>query len=177
MNWQAIIAVAEIIGLIFIIISVFYLAKQVHLANKQSLAESLKDATMLYAQQYKETFGTEESTAFMRKALNDYENLRQDEKGRLFSIILGYIGAWNNLYAKYQAGFLDDGTYNSITIAFASLLQTPGGLACIAQIHDGFILPPHIMNMTVVKQISGFEIRPYIDCLDFLKVNSQEIKG
>ena len=57
MNYQAIIAVAEIVGLIFIIISVFYLAKQVQLANKQSLAESLKDATMLYAQQYKETMG------------------------------------------------------------------------------------------------------------------------
>jgi len=59
MDWQAIIAVAEIIGLIFIIISVFYLAKQMHLANKQSLSDSLKDATLQYAQQYKETFGTE----------------------------------------------------------------------------------------------------------------------
>lgn len=169
MNWQAIIAAAEIIGLIFIILSVFYLAKQVHLANKQSIAESLKDATMLYAQQYKETFGTEESTAFMRKALNNYENLSQDEKGRLFSIILGYIGAWNNLYTKFQAGLLDDGTYNSITIAFASLLQTPGGLACINQIHEGFWLPPHIMKNTVIKEISGFAVRPYNDCLDFLK--------
>jgi len=108
----------------------------------------------------------------MRKALNDYENLNQDEKGRLFSIILGYIGAWNNLYTKYQAGFLDDGTYNSITIAFASLVQTPGGLACIKQIHEGFTLPPHIMNNTLLKEISGFKVRPYIDCLDFLKIHS-----
>lgn len=172
MNWQAISAVAEIIGLIFIVISVFYLAKQVQHANKQSLSDSLKDATQLYSKQYNETFGTEESTAFMRKALNDYENLRQDEKGRLFSIILGYIGAWDNLHTKYEAGFLAEETYNSITIAFASLLQTPGGLACITQIHEGFKLPPYIMNNTEIRQISGFEIRPYIDCLDFLKITT-----
>lgn len=169
MNWQAILVVVEIIGLIFIIISVFFLAKQVHQATKQSMADSLKDATQLYAQQYKESFGTEESTAFMRKALNDYEILSKDEKGRLFSIILGYIGAWDNLNTKYQAGLLDKGAYNSITAAFASLLQTPGGLACIHQIHEGFWLPPRIMNNTVLKQISGFDILPYNDCLDFLK--------
>jgi len=28
------------------------------------------------------------------------------------------------------------------------------------------------MNNTAIKQISGFEIRPYVDCLDFLNVKS-----
>jgi hypothetical protein len=171
-NWQAITGGAEIIGLIFILISVFYLAKQVKHTNTLSMAESLRDATQLYTQQYKESFGTEKRAAFMRKALNDYENLSQDEKAGLFSIILGYIGAWDNLYTKHQAGFLQDETYNSITIAFSSLLQTPGGLACIEQINESFTLPPYIMDKTVVKNIAGFEVRPYTDCLDFLKINS-----
>jgi len=63
----------------------------------------------------------------MSKALNDYTCLSQDEKARLFSIIIGYVGAWDNLHTKYEAGFLPEWTYRSITVAFASLLQTPGG--------------------------------------------------
>ena len=138
MNYQAIIVLAEIIGLIFIIISVFYLAKQVKLGNKQTTTDSLSDALKLYIEQYNNSYGTEKKVAFMRKALNDYTCLSQDEKGRLFSIIIGYVGAWDNLHTKYQAGFLPKGTYSSITVAFTSLLQTPGGLACIKQIHEAF---------------------------------------
>ena len=170
MNWQAISTMAEISGLLFLIVSVVYLGKQVRHTNTQAAAESLKDATQLYAQQYEACFGTKERAAFMRKALNDYNCLNQDEKALLFSRIMGFIGAWDNLYTKYQAGFLLKETYVSITIAFASVLQTPGGLACIQQIHEAFTLPPYIMNNTKVKSIEGYEVRPYTECLDFLNM-------
>jgi hypothetical protein len=170
MNYEAIIAISEVLGLIFIIVSVFYLAQQVKVGNKQTTTDSLSDATKFYIEQYNNSYGTEKNVAFMRKALNDYTCLSQDEKGRLFSIIIGYVGAWNNLHNKYQAGFLPKGTYSSITVAFTSLLQTPGGLACIKQIHEAFGMPPHVMDKTVIKNIDGVEIRPFADCLDFLKV-------
>jgi len=173
MNWQAITTGIEIVSLVFILISVFYLGKQVKLANSQSSAESLKDATQLYVKQYKDSFGSRKRVAFMRRALNDYAALSQDEKGCLFAIILGYIGAWDNLHTKYKAGFLDDATYHSITIAFASLVQTPGGFACIKQIEKEFTLPPYIMNNTVAKEIAGFNVRPYTDCLDFLQLHTE----
>lgn len=156
-------------GLVVLIISVIYLAREVSQTNAQTRSEALQDATQLYVTQYEKSFGTEESTAFMRKALNDYSELNQDEKGKLFAIILGYVGAWDNLHTKYQAGFLDDQAYNSITIAFSSLLQSPGGLSCINQIHESFLLPQHIMDNTKTKNISGHDIKPYIDCLDFLE--------
>ena len=105
----------------------------------------------------------------MRKALNDYTCLNQDEKGRFFAVIIGYVGAWDNIRAKYEAGFLDEAIYNSITISFASLLQTPGGYACIQQVHEGFGLPPHILKNTSVESVSGHKIMSYVDCLDFLK--------
>lgn len=173
MNWQKISIALEVLGILTFIASVVYLAKQVKHGNKQSTADSVSDATKLYLEQYKDSFGTEKKTAFMRKALNDYKCLSQDEKGRLFSIIIGYVGAWDNLHTKYQAGFVPKGTYISITVGFASLIQTPGGLACIEQINEGFGLPPHVMDKTVVKNISGFEIRPYFECLDFIKIHSQ----
>lgn len=169
MNWEAITAVSEIVGLIVLIVSVIYLARQVAQTNTQTTSEALKDATQLYVAQYDRSFGTEENTAFMRKALNNYSSLSQDERGKLFSIILGYIGAWDNLHTKYHAGFLDDDTYNSITIAFCSLLQSPGGSSCIRQIHENFQLPQYIMDNTKTKNIAGHEIKPYVDCLDFLE--------
>ena len=174
MNWPAITAIAELIGLIILVVSVIYLGKQVKHSNLQATSVGLQDATQLYLAQYEKSFGNEERTAFMRKALNDYTNLNQDEKGRLFSIIIGYVAAWDNLHTNFQSGFLLKETYNSITIAFASLLQTPGGLACINQVNEEFILPPYIMNNATVKSIAGQKIKPYIDCMDFVKNTDNE---
>ena len=176
MNYDAIIALAEVLGLIFIIISVFYLAQQVKVGNKQTTTDSLSDAAKFYIEQYNNSYGTEKNVAFMRKALNDYTCLSKDEKGRLFSIIISYIGAWDNLHNKYEAGFLPEATYNSITVAFSSLLQTSGGLACIKQIHEGFGLPPYMMDKTTIKSFGGIEIKPFSDCLDFIKADTQEMK-
>lgn len=177
MNWQVVSIVLEIVSIIALIASVFYLAKQVKIGNKQTVADSLSDAVKLYIEQYKNSYGTEERVAFMRKALNDYTCLSQNEKGRLFSIIIGYVGAWDNIHTKYQAGFLPEGMYVSITTAFASLLQTLGGLACINQIDEAFGLTPHVMDKTVTKSISGVEVRPFADCLDFIKINPDQMKG
>jgi hypothetical protein len=169
LSWEAITAASEIIGILVLIISVFYLARQVAHTNVQASTEALKDATQLYVAQYEKSFGTEKNAAFMRKALNDYASLSQEEKGKLFAIILGYIGAWENLHVKYKSGFLDVDLYNSITMSFCSLLQSPGGLQCIKQIENNFGLPPHIMANTKIKSIAGREIKPFVDCLDFLQ--------
>jgi hypothetical protein len=174
-SWDAITAVAEIVGLLVLIASVFYLARQVAHTNLQTTSESLKDATQLYAAQYEKSFGTEENTAFMRKALNNYSSLSQDEQGKLFSIIIGYVGAWDNLHSKFKSGFLEVGVYNSITMSFSSMLQSPGGLTCIHQIHENFTLPPHIMANTKLRSIAGHEIRPYVDCLDFLAPQVEQV--
>ena len=169
MDWQILSLIIEITGLIFIVISVFYLAKQLNHGNRLAGAESMSDAVQLYLQQYNNSFGSEEKAAFMRKALNDYSSLNQDEKALLFSIIIGYIGAWDNLRTKYEAGFLPEGTYNSITTAFASLLQSPGGFVCVEQINKEFGLPPYVMDKTVVIKIAGNEIKPFVQCIDFMK--------
>lgn len=169
MDLQILSLIIEISGLVFIVISVFFLAKQLNHGNRLASAESMSDAVQLYLQQYNNSFGSEEKASFMRKALNDYSSLNQDEKALLFSIIIGYIGAWDNIRTKYQAGFLPEGTYYSITTAFASLLQSPGGFACTEQINREFGLPSYVMDKTVVKKIGSNEIKPFVQCVDFMK--------
>ena len=164
--------IIEISGLLFIVVSVFFLAKQLNHGNKLAGAESMSDAVQLYLQQYNNSFGSKEKASFMRKALNDYSSLNQDEKAQLFSIIIGYVGAWDNIRTKYNAGFLPEGTYNSITTAFASLLQSQGAYACVEQIYKEFGLPPYVMDKTIVKKIGGIEIEPFVQCVDFMKISS-----
>lgn len=169
MDLQLLTLIVEFSGLLFVVISVIYLAKQLKHGNKMASAESMSDAVELYLHQYNNSFGSEERAAFMRKSLNDYSSLNQDEKALLFSIIIGYIGAWDNIRIKYEAGFLPEGIYNSITTAFSSLIQSPGGFACVKQIEREFGLPPYVMDKTVVKKIAGNEIKPFVQCIDFMK--------
>lgn len=159
----------EILGLLFVVISVFYLAKQLMHGNRLASAESMSDSVQLYLEQYNKSFGSVGKAVFMRKALNDYSSLNQDEKALLFLIMIGHVGAWDNLRTKYEAGFLPEGIYNSITIAFASLLQSPGGFACVEQIDREFGLPTYVMDKTIVKKIVGIEIKPFVQCVDFMK--------
>ena len=64
-------------------ILIFFLAKQLKHGNKLASAESMSDAVQLYLQQYNNSFGSEKKAFFMRKALNDYSSLNQDEKAFL----------------------------------------------------------------------------------------------
>lgn len=117
--------IAEIIGAIAVVISLLFVGMQVRQSNNLASADSLREGGEMWLRAY-DSFQTEESTAFMRKALNDYQGLSKDEKGRFFNLMFKYVGAFDILHNQYEAGLLREETYVSIAGAYYSLVSLPG---------------------------------------------------
>jgi len=118
--------IAEIIGGVAIVISLIFVGLQVRQSNTLAANDALKDGTQIWVDQYREAFGTEESTAFIRRGLNNYHDLNKDEQGRFFSLIVGFIAAFDNLYNQYNAGLLKEEVFISIASAYYKIINMPG---------------------------------------------------
>ena len=77
--------VAEIIGAVAIVVSLLFVGIQVRQSNTIAATDAIKDGTQIWTQAYGELFGTGESTAFFRRAINRCEDLSQDEQGEFFA--------------------------------------------------------------------------------------------
>ena len=118
--------IGEIIGAVAIIVSLLFVAQQLQQSNRLAAADSLREGTQVWQKAYVENFGSEESTSFMRKALNDYQSLSKDEKGRFYARFFGFVAAFDTLHNQYEAGLLREETYLSIARWYYSLVQMPG---------------------------------------------------
>ncbi|MFT5320651.1 MAG: hypothetical protein ACI934_000792 [Pseudohongiellaceae bacterium] len=136
---------AEVISAIAILISLTFVGLEIRDSNTLAASESLKDATQIWVTEYKINFGTEESSAFMRKALNNYNELTSDEKGRFLASMLGFIAAFDNVYNKYESGLLREDVFKSIALGFYGIATMPGAQQFFENTSP-LLFPPYVLN-------------------------------
>jgi hypothetical protein len=118
--------IAEIIGAAAIVVSLLFVGQELRQSNRLASAESLRAGTQVWLKAYEVNFGSEESTAFMRKAFNEYQSLSEDEKGRFYVGIFQFVAAFDTLHNQYEAGLLREETYISIALSYYSLIKMLG---------------------------------------------------
>jgi len=116
----------EIVGAVAIVVTLLFVGLELRQSNRLARTESLRAGTQIWSNEYSDSFGTEESTAFMRKAMNDYRSLSEDEKGRFFAAIMGFVSAFDTLHNQYEAGLLRKEVYESIARNYYGLVSKPG---------------------------------------------------
>jgi len=117
---------AEIIGSVAIVLSLVFVGLQLKQSNRLALATTQDIGTGRWVAQYHRAFDSGESTAFMRKALNHYDALTADEKGRFYALVFGFVGAFDTLREQHENGLLREETYQSIARAYYGLVKKPG---------------------------------------------------
>lgn len=144
---------AEIVGGIAIIVSLIFVGLEVRQSNTLVATDSLREGTHRFVTEYSNAFGTEESTAFMRKATNNFHELDKDEQGRFFAIVMGFVAAFDNIYNQYNAGTLREDVFASISIAYYGLIGMPGVQAMLA---ENFLeLPPYLLDYSSIELLAG----------------------
>ncbi len=144
---------AEIIGGVAIIVSLIFVGLEVRQSNKLVATDSLREGTHRFVMEYSNAFGTEESTAFMRKATNNFHELDKDEQGRFFAIIMGFVAAFDNIYNQYEAGTLREDVFASISIAYYGLIGMPGVQALFAE--NDLDIPPYLLDYSTIELLVG----------------------
>ena len=146
MNWDAIGAVAEVIGVIGLIISIGYLGMQVHQGNRVAQVSALQG---VFAIVLDHTRGLVEgdNRDIVIKGLIDYRNLKGADKLAFDSLMMGLMGMFEAALASSDVGLLDD--------------EHPDGFACYLRTR---MLPYNGMRdwWTDAKDIFGPDVQVWV---------------
>lgn len=147
--------IGEVIGAVGVIVSLVFVGLELRQSNLLAASESLREGTQYWLQAYDESIGSEESTAFWRRGLNDYVGLSKDEKGRFYATFFRYVGAFDTLHDQYEAGLLREETYRSIARSYYSLVKMPGVQQMMREME--IYLAPHLLDPAHNEALSGLE--------------------
>lgn len=127
MNWEALGAVAELVGSLAVVATIAYLGVQIR--------QNTKFAKIDAAQQLRSAMndvlrGISDNTDALRvyeKALTDPPALERNEKIRFDLIVLQMLRVSESLYLLYADGFLSEESWESTLSSLSVVLKTEGG--------------------------------------------------
>ena len=107
MNWDALSAISQLIGSLAVVLSVLYLAVQVHqstrvakLAMQDAAATALRDVT-------KPLMENAELERIWRVGLEDISALSIEERARFFHAVYQFLKAFETIHFHYVYGMMD----------------------------------------------------------------------
>ena len=107
MNWDAISAISQLIGSLAVVLSVLYLAVQVHqstrvarLATQDAAAAALRDVTKPFME-------NAELERIWRVGLEDVGALSVEERARFFHAAFQWLKAFETIHSHYVYGLMD----------------------------------------------------------------------
>jgi hypothetical protein len=127
MNWEALSAIADLIGVVLVIVSLIYLATQIRQSNQMALAESERELLESWANAVAGISVDDRTTDIFLRGLDDFNTLSNVEKTR-FSVIMQRLINTYISSVRMDSKSLVDSQEATIfgDICFAMIL-TPGG--------------------------------------------------
>ena len=128
MNWEAVSAIAEILGLAILIATLMYLAFQVRDSNRIAQANSLQ--SILDGQRDRSIIPwivDPEIGDVFAAGLNSFESLNASDKRRCFLTITEMVLQMQNVIQLYEKGLIADVEYEAWLAFTTSVVITPGG--------------------------------------------------
>jgi hypothetical protein len=107
MNWEAVSAIAQLIGSVAVVLSVLYLGVQVHrstrvakLATQDAAATALRDVTKPFME-------NPELARIWRVGLEDLSALSVEDRARFFHATYQFLKAFETIHFHYIYGLMD----------------------------------------------------------------------
>ena len=146
---------AEIISAVAIVVSLVFVGLQVRQSNSLAATDALREGTELWSNAYVRAFGTPESVAFFRSAINHCEELSKEQRGQFFAVLIKLVSAYDNIYNQYESGRLRQEVFVSIALTYYAIARSP--CAHTVLIEDVVNLPPWLLEPAHVEVLTGRE--------------------
>ena len=143
---------AEILGAVAIVVSLLFVGVQVRQSNSIATSDAILVSTQLWIGAYREVYGSSESIAFFRKAINHCEDLSDDERGRFFAMLGSFIAAYDNVYSQYMSGRLPVETFVSIGTTYYGIANTPCAHEVLTR--EYHLMPPWLVSASGIEELS-----------------------
>jgi len=127
MNWDALSAVAELLGSIAVVATLLYLAIQTRSINKQSQAETRYAFVDAMAQINTVIAQSKETASVWRRGLESFESLDEDERMQFVMFVGQYTNLWSVMHQLHLDQLLPDTQWQIVRIDMVSILKSDGG--------------------------------------------------
>jgi hypothetical protein len=125
-NWEAVSAIAQIIGSVAVVLSVLYLAVQVHqgnrvarLAAQDAAATSLRDVTKPLAE-------NAELARIWRAGLENLQSLPAEEQARFFHCVYQFLKAFETIHFHHASGLMEEQVWRGWCGLLEHYIASPG---------------------------------------------------
>jgi hypothetical protein len=128
-NWDALGAIAELLGSVAVVVTLIFLLKQLKTNSvmiQNSTAQGAADSIAAWARQLTEN---PELYRIYRVGLKGDSELSRDERGLFDLILFQAFNSISSIYIQYKNGGCGEERWESEMRVFASNFDTPGGRA------------------------------------------------
>lgn len=125
MNWEAVSAVAEWVGLIFVVVSLGYVAVQIRQNTTTVRAATELETGRQWSEFHGRIAHSREMADIWDKGLTDPEQMNATEKRKFIWLVAEYVFLVESLYRQRQLGFLGRDSWLQHQGAVAGLLLHP----------------------------------------------------
>ena len=108
MNWEAIGAIAELLGALGVIVSLIYLAAQIRQSTRSACSASFQAAAAEAGQIYRVIAENSEAARVFRIGMQGPTKLDSDEMVRFVSLLASMFGGYENMFVQYQNRKVDE---------------------------------------------------------------------
>jgi hypothetical protein len=126
MNWEAINAVAQLVSSFAVVVSLWYLAVQVHrstriarLSAQDAATTALRDVTRPFAE-------NAENNRIWVTGLENLDALSKEDKARFFHFAFQFLKAMETIHFHYIYGLMDESIWRGWANLYEHYLATPG---------------------------------------------------
>jgi hypothetical protein len=121
-------AIGNLVGGLAVILSILYLARQVHQANHASIASTSGAVSAFFASQLMQIAEHRELCEVLIKQASG-ETLDAVESLQANLVLRSQLIAFENYHSQYRFGFLDEAGWGSRRAIVANILSSPGARA------------------------------------------------
>lgn len=164
MNWDAIGAMAEVIGVIAVVLSLIYVGFQVRQNTSQLRQDNLRETvrgtldTNWYFHRDKAAFEV------FRHGISDFDNLDPQEKAHFHSILVDLAFYLELVRNMEVSGLVDPAALQTNSRFVAAILATPGGRQWLRFAQDTQPMPATALDyLQSLLESDNEQIRPITD--------------
>ena len=155
MNWEASIAITEVLGLVAVVASLIYIGKQSKETNDHATASSEISWMEAWNHILNNWVSDERTTNILRKGFQSFNGLSKSEKAVFHMRIGAMINHWLLAQSLSQKGLLSQDIADEVTKVLLATLTTQGGYEFFE--HDWKLFPGGAELMDRVKASKGHQ--------------------
>ncbi|MFK7975424.1 MAG: hypothetical protein AB8C02_04775 [Halioglobus sp.] len=167
MNWDAVGAIAEVLGATAVLVTLIYFSLQIRQSNKLAEAESQRE--LMNFDVFTPMVEDPNLTSEFRACLNRYEEQDPDVKTRFFFLMTNWHLQMESVFRMNEKGLIAELSYKGYLTWYNSLLNTPGGAAFWKEVSPAHA-PDLVQALEDLKSdpenpyryASAFELMPFL---------------